>query len=449
MSEPSLSALMLPPDLNRADRSQMHVDFLMAAVIGCAAALVAFGFRMGSKGLHWLFTQHTTTFTQTAMALSPLQRVLVPTLGGLLAGLILYFGMRLHRGQSAKDYMEAITVGDGSIPVRSTLVKCFSSLFSIASGAAIGREGPLVQLAAMAGSLPGRLFGFVKDRRRLYVACGAAAGIASAYNAPIAGALFVSEIVLGSIAIDHFGPLVFSSVTATVVTRDLLGEAPIFSMPPLALVSHGELLAHCGLGVLAGMAGPAFLALLDGAEHLFGRLNWPAYLKLTLGGLIVGLVSVAEPRVWGNGYSVVSSILHENWLISALLLMLVFKLIATASAIGSGAVGGVFTPTLFVGAVLGALVGTVMGYLFPHYSAPVPVYVMIGMGAFLSATTHAPMTAILMIFEMTLEYSVVLPLMLACVIANYVAQAIQPDSIYSDSLRRKTSQQEESPEYFL
>lgn len=444
----------LPADLRRAMSGRLSTDLLWAAVIGAAAALLAYAFRMISRGLLWLFTHQWTrhwspSLTQTAQDLSWWGRLLIPTAGGLLAGMILYFGMRLHRGQSAGDYMEAIAVGDGTVRVRPTIVKCLSALLSIASGASIGREGPLVQLAAMAGAIPGRLLNLSMERKRLFVACGAAAGIASAYNSPIAGAMFVAEIILGSISMEHFGPLVFSSVTATVVTRDLLGEAPIFFMPALRVQSHGELLAHLTLGALAGVMGPAFLYLLNVAKGLFARFAWPAYVKLALGGLVVGIISIIDPRVWGNGYSVVNSILHDQWLVSSLLAMLLLKVTATAATVGSGAVGGVFTPTLFVGAVLGAIVGSAMNKLFPAHAAPVAMYAMVGMGAFLAATTHAPILAILMLFEMTLDYAIVLPLMLACVVAYYVARGINPDSIYSESLRRKAAGDDGSMEYWL
>ena len=283
------------------------------------------------------------------------------------------------------------------------------------------------------------------------MACGAAAGIASAYNAPIAGALFVAEIVLGSIAMDNFGPLLFSSVTATVVTRDLLGEKPIFHVPPLGTVSHWELLAHLGIGILAGIGAPLFLGCLKSAERLFAKLSWPAYFKLALGGLIVGLICVWVPRVEGNGYSVVQSILRAGsdsatdmdvWLPQALLAMLALKLLATSATVGSGAVGGVFTPTLFVGAVIGALMSALVHWLFPGHATS-SIYVAVGMGAFLAATTHAPVMAIIMLFEMTLDYRIVLPLALACVMAYYVSSALNPDSIYADSLRGKARRGEE------
>jgi CIC family chloride channel protein len=333
--------------------------------------------------------------------------------------------------------MEAVVLGDGHLSFRSSLTKILSSMFSITSGASIGREGPMVQLSALLASLVGRTRRWSIARRRLILACGAAAGIASAYNAPIAGALFVAEIVLGSIAMETFGPLVFSSVLATQTVHFLVGSAPIYEIPPFHLNSGLELLEYLALGVLAGVTAPWFLRALRGSEKLFARTPLPVYLRTGLGGLVVGILLLYRPEVCGNGYSVVTGILHEQWLWSSLAVLLLLKVAATCSSFGSGAVGGVFTPTLFMGASL--------GYLFGHAHqalgfGPLPspgAFALTGMGMFLAATTHAPLMAILMIFEMTLDYQLILPLMLGCVVAYFTAQGIESRPIYSIPLERK------------
>lgn len=423
-------------------RGGFHAIWLWAGIASAAGAIATVAFRESIHGTQWLLTGHTGGLVETAMGLPWWERVLVPIVGGLCAGVFLHFGTRLGRGQSSTDYMEAIAVGNGVISTHLSLIKSASSLYTVASGGSIGREGAMVQLAAMLASLMGRLLRLPPPELRLLVACGAAAGIASAYNAPIAATMFVSEIVLGSIAIESIGPLIVASVIANTTVHQFLGYQPIFQIPAFRLVSNWELLLYAALGLVAGHLAPTFLTVLEKSEALFSRLSIPVYMKLPLGGLMVGSISVIHPEVWGNGYSVVNSILHHEWLWHALLAVLLFKMLATAATVGSGAVGGVFTPTLFVGAVLGALLGQVWHAIWPTVTSAASAYAVVGMGAFLAATTHAPLMSILMVFEMTLDYQIVLPLMLACVIAHYTAKVYRlGESIYADSLRRKRAEQ--------
>ncbi|GFN27238.1 hypothetical protein ADE_29360 [Achromobacter denitrificans] len=370
-----------------------------------------------------------------ARGLSPWQRFLMPAVGGAIAGAILQLAAKRLPKRGAADYMEAIAVGRGVIGFRQTIARSLSSIFSIGSGASIGREGPMVQLAAMLSSLTGRYLVLPPRHLRLLVACGATAGITSAYNAPIAGALFISEIVYGAIASATLVPLVVSSVVANIVTRQILHYDAVFHMPPFDFVSGWEVINYLGLGLIAGLAAPQFLRFLDVARSAFGRLPFPLWAKMAVGGLIVGALSVVNPEVWGNGYSVVNSMLHTQWAWQAVAAILLLKTLATAASVGSGAVGGVFTPTLFVGAALGALYGTGLQALFPAGDlSAVSSYAIVGMGALLAATTYAPLMSILMIFEMTLSYEVMLPLMLACVTGYVVAHRIRPDSVYAKSL---------------
>ncbi len=423
-------------------RRGFHAIWLWAGITSIAGAVATVAFRESIHGTQWLFTRHTGGLVETAIGLAWWERVLVPMVGGLCAGVFLHFGTRLGRGQSTTDYMEAIAVGNGVISTHLSLIKGASSMYTVASGGSIGREGAMVQLAAMLASLTGRLLRLPPPELRLLVACGAAAGLASAYNAPIAATMFVAEIVLGSIAIENIGPLIVASVIANATVHQFLGYQPIFQVPAFHLVSNWELLFYAGLGLIAGHLAPIFLTVLQKSEALFSRLHIPVYLKLPLGGLIVGLISVIYPEVWGNGYSVVNSILHHDWLWHALVAVLLFKMLATAATVGSGAVGGVFTPTLFVGAVLGALSGQLWHAIWPTVTSVASAYAVVGMGAFLAATTHAPLMSILMVFEMTLDYQIVLPLMLACVIAHYTAKVYRRgESIYADSLRRKRAEQ--------
>ncbi|CFB61837.1 ClcB-like voltage-gated chloride channel protein [Pandoraea apista] len=414
----------------------LQITLLLAGIVGLLGALATVAFREALSGLQFLLAGHRSGMVELAQNLNWWQRLLLPSVGGLIAGLILQYATLWVPKKGADDYMEAIAIGTGVLSLRQTLVKSLSSLCSVASGASIGREGPMVQLAAMFASLVGRILAFPPERLRLLVACGATAGITSAYNAPIAGALFISEIVYGSISTATLGPLVVASVIANIVIRQFLGYEAVCQMPRFDFVSGWEVFFYVGLGVLAGVLAPLFLRLLDSAKQRFSALPVPLFLRLALGGLVVGVLSLQVPQVWGNGYSVVNSILHTHWAWQALAMVLVFKVLATASSAGSGAVGGVFTPTLFVGAALGSLYGLAMNALAPATASVASSYAVVGMGAFLAATTYAPLMSILMIFEMTLSYQVVLPLMLACVTAYLTAQTLRADSVYAKSLRR-------------
>jgi len=406
-----------------------------AAIIGIGGALASVIFREAIHLFLWMLTGRSGGLVQVATDLPPVSRVLVPTVGGLVAGLILYFGSRLRTGSRSVDYMEAVVVGDGMISARPTLLRSLSSLATIASGGSIGREGPMVQLAALVGSKIGLVGRVPLPRRRLFVACGAAAGIASAYNAPIAGAVFVAEIVMGSFAMESFGPLLVASVSADATIHRFLGYGPVFEVPPIHFGENWELILYALLGILLGHLAPPFLALLDWSKSRFKALVAPLPLRLAIGGALVGFTSLAFPEVWGNGYSVVGKILHGNlwgWL---LLGVLVAKAFSTAATVGSGGVGGVFTPTLFIGAAVGSLAGLCLRSGFGHMASDNAAFAVVGMGGFLAATTHAPLTAVLMIFEMTLDHAVVLPLILACVTAHYTSAVYRRGaSVYKDAL---------------
>jgi chloride channel protein, CIC family len=421
-----------------AQPSDLQLTLAWAGIIGFGGALTSIGFRYATSVLHKVMTGSTTPgLVESFTALSWWARLTIPAVGGLLAGFVLYFGMRWRGDVTTADYMEAVVLGDGKISTRRSIVKCLSAAFTIASGGSIGREGPLVQLASLVASIAGRWRGWSTPRLRLLVGCGAAAGIASAYNAPIAGALFVAEIVLGSVAMEIFGPLVFSSVVATLTTRGFLGADPIYAIPHFRLNSNWEIVPYLLLGLFAGLVAPWFLRLLDASERLAGRVRLPVYLKMLAGGLIVGGLAVFYPEVCGNGYSAVSRILAGNWAWEIVAVILLCKVLATAATFGSGAVGGVFTPTLFVGASVGYLFGAVAIHFPVGLTINPSACALVGMGAFLAATTHAPIMAIIMIFELTLDYQIILPLMLACVIGYYTSVSFEKRSIYSEALKRK------------
>lgn len=424
---PLPSALRLREALRPGD---VHITLFWAALVGVLAACVAVAFREALRGLQWLLWLRTDDLALAGGGIPFWQRLLVPTFGGLLAGLVLHLGRRWSNGQRSREYLEVVAIGGGTIPVRPSLVTCGSALFTIASGGSIGREGVLVQLASMLSSWVGRFAELARPRRELLVACGAAAGIASAYNAPLAGALFVSEIALASIAMETLGPLLCASAVATATTRVLLGPQPLFVTPPFELVSIVEFVPYALLGVLAGALAPLWVRGLRASEAAFERLGLPVWACMALGGLGVGVLALLSPEVYGNGAGSIGAILHGQAVFTLVALVLVLKLAATALTAGSGAHGGVFTPTLFAGAAVGCLLGTPLHALLPAWTGTSGAYALVGMGAFLAAATQAPLVAIVILFELTLDYGILLPLMLACVIAYTTARSLAAPSLY-------------------
>ena len=420
--------------------TEWQITLLWAAVAGFVGAMSSMLFAVLAEGIHELLTGRNEGVVETMRILPWWAVIGVPAMGGALAGLTLLLGKRIARGQSSTDYMEAIVIGSGEIPVRTSLIKSAAALFSIGSGGSIGREGPMVQIAAVLASLIGRWRRFSPPQLRLLVACGASSGIASAYNAPIAGSFFVAEIILGTIAMESLGPLVVSAVVAALTVRGLTDAQQLYQVPPFKLGSAWEMVPYVVLGLIVGTLAPWFLRSLRRAERWFVATNMPPIARLVLGGIIVGDLAVFYPEVAGNGYSVVVSILNGNvgWL--ALVGIMLAKWLATASSFGSGAPGGVFTPSLFMGASAGFLFGTAVHSFWPTAAADPQAFALVGMGAFLSAASYAPVMAVIMLFEMTLSYDIILPLMLCSVIAYYTAKGLQGESLYSESLRRKAAE---------
>ncbi len=416
---------------------------LWAALIGLAGALTTVAFHEGMAFTERVATGHPGSLVAAARTLSPWRRALTPALGGIAAGVFLWLARRIANGKHQSDYLEAIAVGDGHQGVRDTLLRSLSSLCTIGSGGSVGREGAMVQLAAATGSWLGRLGRFDGDDLRLLLACGAAAGFASAYDAALSGPIFIAEIVYGTLAIRRLGPLMVASVVANVTVHQVLGYEPVYKIPPLHVASLWELPLFLLMGLILGALAPLFMGVLDGTRRLFKRLPLGLPLKLAFGGLVVGAISAWRPEVWGNGYSVVNDVLQApTWPLLVIVAVLIAKVFATAATTGSGAVGGVFTPTIFVGALLGLLAGSAAHAVWPGSSLPA-VYAVIGMGAFLAATTHAPLMSFLIVFEMTLEYQLVPALMLSCLAAYHVSRAIRPQSIYHEALHRDTATEED------
>ncbi|MFQ5843593.1 MAG: chloride channel protein, partial [Planctomycetota bacterium] len=377
--------------------------------------------------------------TELAAVAPPWLIVALPALGGLVVAPLVLRWAREARGHGVPEVMGAIARSGARIRPRVSLVKAAASVVTIGTGGSVGWEGPIVQIGAGVGSSAGQWLGVARRQMRVLVACGAAAGIAATFNAPIAGVLFSVEILLGDLALATFTPIVVSSVAATAVSYYTFAEHAVFDIPDQTyrLQSLGELPLCVLLGLLAAAGAVGFTRVLYGFEDRMERLPVPPLLLPALGGLAVGGIGLLAPEALGVGYGTIGRSLDGEFTLGLLAVIFLLKTAATCCSIGSGGSGGVFAPSLVLGALLGGAFGDVVHRLLPDATAIPGVYAVVGMAAFVAGTTHAPMTAILILFEMTNDYLMILPLMLACVISSVTARGLYRDSIYTLKLTRR------------
>jgi CIC family chloride channel protein len=345
---------------------------------------------------------------------------------------------QLAEGHGSSEILEAIWVRSGRVRLRPALARGFLTLVAVAMGASVGREGALIYFGAAAASWLGRRANIDADQLKLLVACGASAGIAAAYNTPIGGALFGLEVFLGGLALELYGPIIFATVTATLISRTLLEDHPSYVIPPYQMSHAGELPLYLLLGVLLGAVSALFVRTVETTAR-WAQLA-PPRLKRALPLVGCGLVGVAGlrwPQLYGNGYDTVNLALVGALPVRLLLVLPLAKMVLSACCASSGVPGGLFTPSLFVGALAGAAFGAAAHYLFPHVVPQPGGYVLVGMGAILAGSTHATMAAAILLFEMTGSYGVILPLLTACVVSAAVSRAFTPESIYTAPLKRK------------
>ncbi|MBF0402234.1 MAG: chloride channel protein [Magnetococcales bacterium] len=365
------------------------------------------------------------------------QILLAPTVGGLIVGLLAYHFLTPGESQGVPEVMSAVALHSGKINLRSGMVKMLASALSIGCGASVGREGPVIHLGATLASAVGRKLHMSTRHMRTMVGCGAAAGIAASFNAPIAGVMFSLEVILADYGLATFSPIVLSSVIATVVARMHLGDYPAFIVPHYTLVSAWEIPAYVGLGLLCGLVGIFFMFTLFKTEDLMAKIPIPRYLKPILGGIVMGGIALLFPHVMGVGYDTMNLALLEE--VGGLLLfaLLFAKIFATAVTLGSGFAGGEFTPVLFLGAMLGGSFGTFIHGMMPELSAGAGAYTLVGMGAMVAAVLGAPLASILILFELTNDYRIMLALMVSSIVATLLVNQVYRDSVYTRVLRRK------------
>ncbi|MBW2206216.1 MAG: chloride channel protein [Deltaproteobacteria bacterium] len=410
---------------------------ILATVVGLAGGLGAIGFRYLITLVQRLAYGGGGNLLDLVNAIPWYQKVWVPAAGGLVVGPLVYFLAREAKGHGVPEVMEAVALRSGVIRKRIVLVKSLASAISIGTGGSVGREGPIVQIGSAIGSSLGQILGVSGDRIRTLVGCGAAAGIAATFNAPIAGAMFALEIILGEFGLTTFSPIVISSVVATAISRYFLGNAPAFIVPSYQLVSGWELPLYVVLGIFCAFVAVAFTMVLYKTEDLFDSLKFPEYLKAVLGGLILGVMALLFPEILGVGYPAMDLALAEKLAWWVLLLLVGVKVLATSITIGSGGSGGVFAPSLFLGAMAGGFFGWVVHQLFPMVTAPPAAYSIVGMAAVVSGTTQGPLSAMLILFEMTGSYLIILPLMIACIISTLMSRHLKEESVYTLKLARR------------
>lgn len=410
-------------------------------LIGSAVA-VGVGTAVGAIAFIWLLRQinHLTQLSKVTFGDVP-GMLLAMVMAGLAVGLIVGKWAQEAKGHGVPEVMEAVAVRGGRIRARVAAVKVIASSITLGAGGSAGREGPIVQVGSALGSTLGQLLHFSDERIRTLVACGGAAGIAATFNAPIAGSIFALEVILGRFTVRYFGAVVISAVSASIVSRTVLGNQPAFSVPAYPLHHLGELPIYTVLGLLAAVVAVTFIRVLYWAEGVVDEWRVPLAAKTALGMALTGLVALLLPgrEVLGPGLEQIGEAIAGDFqfALGTMLALLVIKLIATTLTLGTGNSGGVFAPSLFMGAVLGGLVGTIANMIWPEVAVSPGAYAIVGMAAVFSGAARAPITAVLIVFEMSGDYKLILPLMLATVLSTLAAEVMFADSIYTLKLKLK------------
>jgi len=423
--------------IERLRLSEQQVLIILSVVVGIGGGFGALIFRWLIGFFHTLFFDYGTLLFFQITIYPQLLIPLIPILGGLLLAPITYRLAKEARGHGVPEVMLAVALRGAIIRPLVVLAKSIASSICIGSGGSAGREGPIVQIGSALGSTIGQVFKMSEERVKILVGCGAAAGISATFNAPIAGVLFALEIILGDFSIHAFSPVILSSVIATVISRAFVGNYPAFFVPRYDLVSIWEMPLYIGLGLLAGLFSVLFIKVLYKSEDLFESWGINNYFKPALGGLIIGVIGIFYPQIFGVGYEAITSALLEETVLWVLFILLFLKIIETSLTLGSGGSGRIFAPSLFIGAMLGGFFGNMVHLAFPEVTATPGAYALVGMSAVVAGTTHAPITAMLIIFEMTGDYRIILPLMLSSVLSTLLSHRLSRESIYTMKLVRR------------
>jgi len=426
------------------------VLLVTALVVGLLTGLGAVFFRYLIRAVSWIGYVWVPQVASRFGA-GNLYVIMVPAVGGLIVGILVYRFAREAKGHGVPEVMEAVALHGGRIRPVVAIVKSLASAICIGSGGSAGREGPIVQIGSSIGSTVGQLLHLSDDRVRNLVACGAAAGIAATFNAPIAGVMFALEIILGEFGVKYLSTVVIAAVTASVIGQAFFGNAPAFPIPTQYSVrSPWEYVLYALLAVVAAFVGFAFVKLLYGSEDLFD--DWhgvPEWFKPAVGGALLGVLALAyplvsaarwqgTPHIYNVGYEVIEATLENQYALAIVAVLLIAKLLATSLTLGSGGSGGVFAPSLFMGAMLGAGFAMAADKIVPGVVSSPGAYALVGMAAVFAAAAHAPITAFLIVFELTGDYGLILPLMVTVIVATLLGQhLLGGESIYTLKLTRR------------
>ncbi len=417
--------------LQRIDLPEDFYMLFLAALIGIFAGLGSYVLNLLINFFRYVFFEKIyalSSFTITSYILL----ALFPAIGGLIVGLIIHWFSRESGGHGVPGVIESIANRGGYIRPRVTLVTSFTASATIGTGGSAGKEGPIVQIGAAIGSTVGQLFNVSSERLKVLVGTGAGAGLAAVFNAPVTGVLFALEVLLADFSINAFTPIIFATVISTTISHYLIGSSPVLHVPIYFLESVYEYPLYILMGIVGGFMAVFFTRLLYATEDLFQKFpKIPAYVKPALGGLLVGIIAIYFPEVYGFEDQAIHNALLERTAVWVLLLLTIMKMVATSLSLGSGGTGGLFIPSLFVGATFGAFFGSFMNILFPHVTASPGAYALVGMGIMVAGTTHATISALMLIFEVTSNYQIILPLMLGTIVATITSRLIMRENIYT------------------
>jgi CIC family chloride channel protein len=433
------SVRLLVDSLARFGRNDQVVLSVLAVVIGAAAGAAAIGFRSTIDLVQWCFYGWRDGEIASLAAQLPWWHLLLaPALGGLAIGLFVTFLMPGRRPQGVAQVIEANALQGGRMSLTTGIKAAVVSAASIGVGASVGREGPVVHLGASMGAWLAKRLHLGRSLSRTLLGCGVAAAIAASFNAPIAGVFFALEVVIGHYALSAFAPIVIAGVTGTLASRAYYGDFPAFILPQEHVItSFLEFPAFALLGVVSAVAAIVLMRSITFTEDIVGKIPVPLWFTPVPGGLLVGLIAIAYPEVLGVGYQATDAAISELYPLTMLITLIVLKIAATALSLGSGFGGGVFSPSLFIGAMVGGAFGIIATGAFPHLSSGHGAYTIIGMGAVAGAVLGAPISTILMMFELTSDYALTIAVMIATVIASVITQQVHGRSFFVWQLERR------------
>jgi CIC family chloride channel protein len=398
---------------------------LLSIFIGILSGLLVVSFRMA---IEWL----SILLLGVAPAAGQKRLFIIPALAGIVIAVLTRYVFPGVRGSGVNQTKAALYIHNGYISVRTVIGKFMLSALAIGSGQSLGPEDPSLQIGAGVASLIGRRVGLSRARLRLFAPVGAAAGLAAAFNAPISAILFVIEEVIGKWTAGVLGSIVLAAVSSVVIARWFWGAQPMFRVPSITLRDPRELLAYSVLGVIGGLASLIFAKSLGWLRpRLRSQPQWSQMMQPAIAGLIVGCIGYfGLPEVMGSGYGAIDQAMHAQFALKMLLLLAVFKIAATTVSFSSGTPGGMFAPTLFIGAMLGASVGSFEKIFFPHLTGSIGSYALVGMGVLFAAFLRVPLTSVFMVLEVSGNYSIILPVILANTIAYLISRSLQPVPIF-------------------